>query len=131
MWLLTRGAEHLDGDPPPHPGSAALAALHRSTGFDYPDHTFAHLDLPVAPTAADLRAAAAALWLPDTEVAVRAGELARRRFAESETPATLPTVAERVVISGGTGAIGMAYAAYCAENGAREIVLLSRGGAAA
>ncbi|BBZ22576.1 SDR family NAD(P)-dependent oxidoreductase [Mycolicibacter hiberniae] len=129
VWLLTRGAEHLDGDPPTHPGSAALAALHRSTGFDYPDHTFAHLDLPAAPTAADLRAAAAALWLPDTEVAVRAGDLARRRFTESETPATLPAVAERVVISGGTGAIGMAYAAYCADHGAREIVLLSRSGA--
>lgn len=135
VWLVTRGAEQLDGDPPPRPGAAALAALHRSTGFDYPDHTFAHLDLPVQPTVADLRAAGAALWLTDTEVAVRAGCLATRRFVESveaaefKAAATVPAVPETVVISGGTGAIGMAYAAFCAEHGARDIVLLSRGGA--
>ena len=129
VWLLTRGAEQLDGDPTPRPGAAALAALHRSTGFDYPDHTFAHLDLPVQPTAADLRAAGAALWLTETEVAVRAGSLVTRRFVESTIAAAVPTVAETVVISGGTGAIGLAYAAFCAEHGARDIVLLSRSGA--
>ncbi|WP_067971563.1 SDR family NAD(P)-dependent oxidoreductase [Mycolicibacter icosiumassiliensis] len=132
VWLLTRSAEQLDGDPPPRPGAAALAALHRSIGFDYPDHTFAHLDLPVQPTAADLRAVGAALWLTETEVAVRAGSLATRRFVESvesRAAATVPTVPETVVISGGTGAIGLAYAAFCAEHGARDIVLLSRSGA--
>ncbi|OBI05744.1 hypothetical protein A5715_02185 [Mycolicibacter heraklionensis] len=129
VWLLTRGAEQLDGDPPPNPGGAALAALHRSAGFDYPDHTFAHLDLPVHPTAADLRAAGAALSLAETEVAVRAGRLTTRRFVESTTAATPPTVPQTVVISGGTGAIGLAYAAFCAEHGARDIVLLSRSGA--
>ncbi len=129
VWLVTRGAEQLDADPPPRPGGAALAALHRSIGFDYPDHTFAHLDLPVQPTAADLRAAGAALQLTDTEVAVRAGKLATRRFVESTTAATAPTVPETVVISGGTGAIGLAYAAFCADHGARDIVLLSRSGA--
>jgi len=132
VWLVTRGAEQLDGDPPPRPGGAALAALHRSTGFDYPDHTFAHLDLPVQPTSADLRAADAALRLIDTEVAVRAGSLATRRFVESvesTAAATVPTVPETVVISGGTGAVGLAYAAFCADHGARDIVLLSRSGA--
>ncbi|MFL0180603.1 SDR family NAD(P)-dependent oxidoreductase [Mycobacterium sp. SMC-15] len=132
VWLVTRGAEYLDGDPAPSPGAAALAALHRSAGFDYPDHTFAHLDLPVQPTAADLRAVGAALWLTDTEVAVRAGRLATRRLVESvesKAAATVPTVPENVVISGGTGAIGMAYAAFCADHGARDIVLLSRSGA--
>ncbi|WP_125079297.1 SDR family NAD(P)-dependent oxidoreductase [Mycobacterium sp. P7213] len=129
VWLVTRGAEQLAGDPSPRPGAAALAALHRSIGFDYPDHTFAHLDLPVQPTAADLRAAGAALWLTDTEVAVRAGSLATRRFVESRAAATAPTIPETVVISGGTGAIGLAYAAFCAEHGARDIVLLSRSGA--
>lgn len=130
VWLITRGAERLDGDLPPLPGAAALAALHRSTGFGYPDQTFAHLDLPVEPTTADLRASITALTLPDTEVAVRAGRLAVRRLVESASAPGMPTIPENVVISGGTGAIGMAFAAFCAERGARDIVLLSRSGAA-
>jgi len=130
VWLITRGAERLDTDPPPRPGAAALAALHRSTGFGYPDQTFAHLDLPAQPTAADLRAAIAALTLTDTEVAVRAGRLSVRRLVESPVAPGVPAIPETVVISGGTGAIGMAFAAFCAERGARDIVLLSRSGAA-
>lgn len=129
VWLLTRGAERLEGDPPPRPASSALAALHRSTGFGYPDQTFAHLDLPVEPTAADIRSALAALSLSETEVAVRAGRLAVRRLVESPAAPGVPAVCETVVISGGTGAIGMAFASFCAEHGARDITLLSRGGA--
>jgi mycobactin polyketide synthetase MbtD len=129
VWLITRGAERLDSDPPSRPGAAALAALHRSTGFGYPDQTFAHLDLPLESTAADIRAAVAALTLPDTEVAVRAGRLSVRRLVESPAAPGVPAIPETVVISGGTGAIGMAFAAFCAERGARDIVLLSRSGA--
>ncbi|MEB3034419.1 SDR family NAD(P)-dependent oxidoreductase [[Mycobacterium] nativiensis] len=128
VWLVTRGAEQLDDDPPPWPEAAALAALHRSIGFGYPDQTFAHLDLPTDPTAADIRAAVTALSLTDTEVAVRAGRLAVRRLRETPATAAVPTVPETVVITGGTGAIGMAYAAFCAEHGARDITLLSRSG---
>ncbi|TXI60610.1 SDR family NAD(P)-dependent oxidoreductase [Mycolicibacter arupensis] len=129
VWLLTRGAEQLDADTPPLPGPAALAALHRSTGFDYPDQTFAHIDLPAQVTDEDLRAAVGALVLDDTEVAVRGGVLATRRFVESPAAATVPALPQSVVITGGTGAIGMAYAAYCADHGAQDIVLLSRSGA--
>ncbi|MGB3896565.1 MAG: SDR family NAD(P)-dependent oxidoreductase, partial [Mycolicibacter sinensis] len=110
--------------------AAALAALHRSTGFGYPDQTFAHLDLPARPTTADLRAAIAALALTDTEVAVRAGRLSVRRLVESPAAPGVPAIPETIVISGGTGAIGMAFAAFCAERGARDIILLSRSGAA-
>ncbi|ORW67669.1 hypothetical protein AWC24_09905 [Mycolicibacter senuensis] len=128
VWLITRGAERLDGDPPPLPGAAALAALHRSTGFGYPDQTFAHLDLPVDPTADDIGAAVAALRLTDTEVAVRAGRPSVRRLVRSDTAPAVPAIPETVVISGGTGAIGMAFAAFCADHGARDISLLSRSG---
>ncbi|BBY35079.1 hypothetical protein BST33_00900 [Mycolicibacter minnesotensis] len=128
VWLLTRGAEQLEADPPARPGPAALAALHRSTGFDYPDQTYAHIDLPTQTTHDDLRAAVGALALNDTEVAVRGGQLATRRFVESPAAQTVPAVPHSVVITGGTGAIGMAYAAYCAEHGVRDIVLLSRSG---
>ncbi|MEB3067723.1 SDR family NAD(P)-dependent oxidoreductase [[Mycobacterium] vasticus] len=128
VCLVTRGAEQLDDDPPPRLAPAALAALHRSTGFGYPDQTFAHLDLPADPTPADLAAAVTALTLPDTEVAVRAGRPAVRRLCAAPLTAAAPAIPETVVITGGTGAIGMAYADYCAEHGARDITLISRSG---
>ncbi|HLR98860.1 MAG TPA: SDR family NAD(P)-dependent oxidoreductase, partial [Mycolicibacillus parakoreensis] len=129
VWLVTRGAERVEGDPPARPGAAALAALHRSTGFGYPDQTFAHLDLPLEPTAADIGAAVGALSLSETEVAVRDGRLAVRRLVESPAAPGGPVVPQTVVISGGTGAIGTAFATFCAEHGARDITLLSRRGA--
>ena len=128
VCLVTRGAEQLGDDPPPRPGAAALAALHRSSGFGYPDQTFAHLDLPADPTPIDLAAAVTALALTDTEVAVRAGRPAVRRLRAVPATAADPAVPENVVITGGTGAIGMAYATYCAEHGARDITLISRSG---
>ncbi|CAJ1496244.1 SDR family NAD(P)-dependent oxidoreductase [[Mycobacterium] kokjensenii] len=128
VWLITRDAESIDGEPAPRPTAAALAALHRSIGFDYPDQTFAHLDLPGRPAIADLGAAVGALGLADTEIAVRAGRPAVRRFVTAPGTTTAPAIPETVVISGGTGAIGMAYADYCARHGARDIVLLSRSG---
>lgn len=129
VWLVTRGGEQLGADPPPRPGAAALAALHRSVGFGYPDQTFAHLDLPAAPGAADIEAAAAAFTLSDTEVAVRHGRAAVRRLTRCPAATAPSTIPDTVVITGGTGAIGLAYANYCAEHGARDITLLSRTGA--
>src|SRR5690625_2198120 len=67
VWLVTRGGERVQGDPPARPGAAALAALHRSTGFGYPDQTFAHLDLPLEPYAAYIGAAVGALSLRSEE----------------------------------------------------------------
>lgn len=131
VWLLTTGAEQVAADPPPRPGAAALAALHRSVGFDYPDHTHAHLDLPRDPTVVDLAAAVTALGLADTEIAVRAGQLTVRRLRTCQPAPTADAVPATVVITGGTGAIGLAYAAYCAEHGARDITLLSRSAATA
>jgi mycobactin polyketide synthetase MbtD len=128
VWLVTTGAEQIGTDPAPRPVPAALAALHRGTGFGYHDQTFAHLDLTVDPTAADIHAGLTGLLGPDTEVAVRAGQLVARRLRRA-APAPPDAVPPAVVITGGTGAIGLAYAAFCADRGARDIVLLSRSGA--
>lgn len=130
VWLVTAQAEQTGVDPVPRAGAAALAALHRSIGFGYPDQTFAHLDLPAQPTAADLRVVVTALLLAETEVAVRAAQPLVRRLRPAEpAPAVDDPLPETVVITGGTGAIGLAYAAYCAEHGARDITLISRTGA--
>ncbi|MGZ4584255.1 MAG: acyltransferase domain-containing protein, partial [Mycobacterium sp.] len=55
VCLVTVGAERVcPQDALPSAGHAALAAMHRSIGFDHPERTFTHLDLPgwdLAPTA--------------------------------------------------------------------------------
>ena len=46
VCLVTVGAERVGHqDALPSAGHAALAAMHRSIGFDYPEQTFTHLDL--------------------------------------------------------------------------------------
>lgn len=129
VWLVTSGAEQTGTDPPPRPGPAALAALHRSTGFGYPDQTYAHLDLPAVPTATDLATAVAALQLTDTEVAVRNGQPLVRRLRRCAPAPAADAVPATVLITGGAGAIGLAFAEFCAEHGATDITLLSRSGA--
>ncbi|GAS86139.1 mycobactin polyketide synthase MbtD [Mycolicibacterium brisbanense] len=127
VWLVTVGGEL--------PGSAALAAMHRSIGYEHPDQNFHHLDLP-----ADLHPAAAASAV--TAMLGDGGHLALRdhgrapvllrramrdEFAQAPAWSADAGVFDEVVITG-TGAVGLHYARYLAAHGARRIVLLSRRG---
>ncbi|MCV7281307.1 mycobactin polyketide synthase MbtD [Mycolicibacterium flavescens] len=138
VWLITVGGEHVRPDEPAAlPAQAALAAAHRCVGFEHPDQTFRHLDL--------------ATWEPDPAAATRivdtvlgAGADVALRESGSQTtqffrglvdvaepPPAWPLDGERladVVITGGSGAVGLHYARHLAANGARRIVLLSRSG---
>jgi mycobactin polyketide synthetase MbtD len=137
VWLLTAGAEQVGPDESDvSPAQAALAAMHRSAGFEFPDQAFGHLDLPRrdidAPTA---HAVIEALLGEAAEVALRGTESPRsyvRTFRDCRASATrrpLESAAlEHVVITGGSGAIGLQYARYCIEHGARTVTLLSRNG---
>lgn len=135
VCLVTVGAERVGAqDPPPSAGHAALAAMHRSLGLDWPETTFTQLDLPSweLPPAAGA-AAVAALLCGRGETALRAsaGRYApfERSFREAPTVSPWPLdsgLLDEVVITGGAGAIGLHYARYLAEHGARRIVLLSR-----
>ncbi len=135
VCLVTVGAERVgDRDAPPSPGQAALAALHRSIGFDHPEQSFTHLDLaPGELTPAIGFAAVAGLLSGCGETAVRDSEngyaLLARSFRDAPAPAPWPLgagVLDDAVITGGAGALGMHYTRYLAERGARRIVLLSR-----
>lgn len=138
MCLVTVGAEQVgEADSAPAAGHAALAAMHRSLGFEYPDLTFTHLDLPawdLGPVGG--AAVIEALLAGAPEAALRSGAIGPVMF--ERTIGDIPPapswrletgVLDEVVITGGAGAIGMHYARYLAERGARRIVLLSRRGA--
>ncbi|WP_396905409.1 mycobactin polyketide synthase MbtD [Mycolicibacterium phlei] len=138
VCLVTAGGEHvLDTEPVALPAQAALAAMHRSLGFEHPDRTFRHLDVPTWDPGTALAAAAVdALLTPHTEAAVRengsAPALFVRTTTETHEPAPAwhsdPAAFDDVVITGGTGAVGLHFARYLAAHGARRIVLLSRRG---
>jgi mycobactin polyketide synthetase MbtD len=140
VWLITAGAERVSAKQPAAlPGQAALAAMHRSVGFEFPDHSFAHLDLPSRDIdEAGARACVDALLRRDPEVALRDDSEAAELVCYSRTlrECTDPTrehlldaaALEDVVITGGSGGIGLRFARHCVEQGARRIVLLSRKG---
>lgn len=137
VWLLTAGAEQIGRDDPNAcPAQAALAGMHRSVGFEFPDQAFGHLDLAhrdIDPATA--QAAVEVLVGEATEVALRGAESPRhyvrtfRACRESATWRPLDAAAlQDVVITGGSGAIGLQYARYCLNRGARTVTLLSRNG---
>jgi mycobactin polyketide synthetase MbtD len=136
VWLVTVGGEHVRHDEPVAlPAQAALAAMHRSIGFEHPDQTFRHLDLS-AWDVEDTTAVVEALRSRHTEAAIRddvsGPTLYVRTLAEHDAaadPWPLDSgLLDNVVITGGSGSVGMHYARYFAKRGARRIVLLSRGG---
>lgn len=135
VCLVTVGAERVtDHDAPPSPGHAALAAMHRSVGFDYPERAFTHLDLPpgeLSPAAGHaavdgLLSGSAAMALRDS---AGGHALFERSFRDAPAAPHRPLdsgALDDVVITGGSGVVGLHYARHLAERGARRIVLLSR-----
>jgi mycobactin polyketide synthetase MbtD len=141
VWLVTVGGEHVRPDEPAAlPSQAAIAAMHRSFGFEQPDQTFRHLDLPSRDEATVPAETVIDVLLTDArEAALREADtgplLYRRELGDptGKAPAAQrwsleSGVLDNVVITGGSGAIGLHYAHYLAERGARRIVLLSRRG---
>jgi mycobactin polyketide synthetase MbtD len=132
--LVTAGAEQIDRDDPSlSPAQAALAAMHRSVGFEFPDQTFGHLDLAGRDVDAPAARAVVDVLLGEaSEIALRGGDSPRRyvrTFRECRDSAmTRAAALDNVVITGGSGAIGLQYARYCVERGARTVILLSRSG---
>jgi mycobactin polyketide synthetase MbtD len=135
VCLVTVGAERVgQAEPVPSAGPAALAAMHRSIGFEYPDQVFSHLDLPSWDVAQAAGAAVVEALLAGTsETALRSCgsgyALFERTLGDAPAAPEWPLdsgVLDDVVITGGVGAIGLHYARYLAEHGARRIVLLSR-----
>lgn len=127
IWLVTVGGEL--------PGPAALAAMHRSIGYEHPDQNFHHLDVPTDLQTVAAASAVTAMLGAGDDLALRdhgRGPVLLRRamrdeFSSAPTWSAASGVLDEVVISG-TGAVGLHYARYLAEHGAQRIVLLSRGG---
>jgi mycobactin polyketide synthetase MbtD len=137
VWLVTAGGERVrPDDPSVMPAQAALAAMHRSVGFEFGDQAFGNIDLPSRDVDAQTAGAVVGALRGDAGVmALRAngvgGPRAYVRTFRPDAPAERPldtAALENVVITGGSGAIGLRYAQYCIDHGARTVILLSRNG---
>ncbi|PQE00196.1 polyketide synthase [Mycobacterium sp. EPG1] len=132
LWLVTVAGEQVRHDETPLPGQAALAAVHRSLGFERPDVNFRHLDLPSSTP--DAATVLDAVLTDGDELAVRETDDGPTVFARAEhEPGTVPElwltdpgVLDDVVITGGNGTVGQHYAKVLARHGARRITVLSR-----
>ncbi|MFE6527166.1 type I polyketide synthase, partial [Streptomyces sp. NPDC057794] len=134
LWCVTTGAVSVghSTDGAVNPERAAVWGLGRVAALEYPDRWGGLVDLPSTPDADTAGLLAAALAGSDEDqLALRAGRTFARRLREH--PAPLPAVTGwkspgRVLVTGGTGALGGHVARWLAERGASEIVLAGRRG---
>jgi mycobactin polyketide synthetase MbtD len=144
VWLLTADGERIRAaDAAVRPAQAALAAMHRSVGFEFGDQAFGTLDVcsddvdvQTAPAIVDVLLGEPGVMALRTNGVGTYGDGSPRRYVRtlresldsSATRALDEAALGNVVITGGSGAIGLRYAQYCVERGARRIILLSRNG---
>ncbi|WP_435795039.1 nocobactin polyketide synthase NbtC [Nocardia aurea] len=131
-WLLTIGGESVvPEDTSPNPVHAAVAAGFRSAGAEYPGVAFRHLDLaPGQSDASAVTSIVTALHTADEpELALREGNLYAKRLVEADRSHSVgPVTAENVVITGGTGSLGLEFCEHAVRSGARRVTLVSRSG---
>jgi malonyl CoA-acyl carrier protein transacylase/NAD(P)-dependent dehydrogenase (short-subunit alcohol dehydrogenase family) len=108
---------------------AAAAAVWRSAAHELPSLALRHADLSVHRARVDVRVLVQALSGDETELRIHAGAAHVRRLRPAplaETAVPWPAVDGAVLVTGGTGALGLHVAGGLVEAGARHLVLVSR-----
>ncbi|WP_410674161.1 SDR family NAD(P)-dependent oxidoreductase [Amycolatopsis sp. cmx-4-68] len=130
LWCATRGAVAVPGvdDAPAAPGQAAVWGLGRVAALEHPGTWGGLVDLPSTVDDDVFRHLTGA----EDQLAVRAtGVFGRRlhRAAFASASGWRPEGAT-VLVTGGSGSLGGHVTRWLAREGARKVVLLSRGGGA-
>ncbi|MET1072594.1 MAG: SDR family NAD(P)-dependent oxidoreductase, partial [Umezawaea sp.] len=130
LWVLTRGAAAVDGtEEPADPAQAATVALAKSFGLEHPDRWGGAIDLP-----RELDADSAALVVSalafggEDQLAVRRGGLHGRRLLPGLRSSDGWRPRGTVLVTGGTGGLGVAVARWLVAEGADRVLLVSRRG---
>lgn len=126
IWVVTTGAETVSDDDLPDAAQAANVAGLRCLAIENAGVRLAQLDLPAGGSADDVLSAVHIAG--ESAVAIRDGAVFVKRLAPVENPVAEAPDLSHVVITGGTGQIGLVMAERFARDGARRITLLSRSG---
>ncbi|MEU8976913.1 type I polyketide synthase, partial [Streptomyces monashensis] len=136
LWVLTRAGFGPDRAPD-DPAQAAVWGLGRVAALEHPDRWGGLIDVAAEPDDEELAAIAAVLAHGgEDQVSVRDGRIHGRRLRPAPLSATEPVVTpgegrptpRRLLVTGGTGALGVRVAEWFVMRGTRELVLASRGG---
>ncbi|TCK24581.1 SDR family NAD(P)-dependent oxidoreductase [Pseudonocardia endophytica] len=122
-WIVTTGGERVRDDDAPEPFAAAAAVAARCTAADH-GARLAHLDLDGGTADGALAAVHTA---GEAELALRDGVPHAKRLARADETTDDGDLGE-VVVTGGTGRLGLACAAELVRRGARHVTLLNRSG---
>ncbi|MDX3233829.1 type I polyketide synthase [Streptomyces sp. ME19-01-6] len=136
LWVATRGAVAVGSEEPlPHPDQAQLWGFGRVAALEHPQRWGGLIDLPetLDDTAGAHLAGALAGWDDEDQVAIRDSGLFARRLVRAPQAAPRDGSAAwpahgTVLITGGTGALGVHVARRLARDGVEHLVLASRRG---
>ncbi|HEX4700853.1 MAG TPA: SDR family NAD(P)-dependent oxidoreductase [Pseudonocardiaceae bacterium] len=129
LWCVTRGAVSIGrSDPLTDPGQAALVGLGRVAANELPDRWGGLIDLPAVVDERAVARLCAVLAGTEKEVAIRPSGVFARRLVRAETTEGEWHATGTVLITGGTGALGVHVARWAQQRGAERVVLASRRG---
>ncbi|ALG12162.1 acyl transferase domain-containing protein/acyl carrier protein [Kibdelosporangium phytohabitans] len=130
VWSVTSGAVSTPGQTQPlRPRQAQVWGLGRVAAMEHPQSWGGLIDVPAAATAGLADRVIAVVTGPEDQVAVREqGLFARRLRRTTGKPARTgwDPAGSSVLITGGTGALGMRVAHWLADRGVRKVVLVGR-----
>jgi acyl transferase domain-containing protein/acyl carrier protein len=134
LWSVTLGGVTTGDDGvAPSPAQAAVWGAGRVAALEHPRRWGGLIDLPARPQQAD---AAQLVSVVDgrsgeDQLAVRRRAILARRLRHTATTSPAWAPSGTVLITGGSGALGLRLARRVAERGADRVVLVSRRGATA
>ncbi|WP_430792101.1 SDR family oxidoreductase, partial [Actinoplanes sp. G11-F43] len=136
VWVLTRGAVRAGaGDTTTSPGQTAVWGLGRAIGLERPELWGGLVDLPAEFTAEVANGLVSVLaQTVEDQVAVRSEGVFLRRLVRAERRRSAParwSPRGTVLLTGGTGSIGVSVGGWLAERDAQRVVLTSRSGPSA
>ncbi|MEV6619249.1 SDR family NAD(P)-dependent oxidoreductase, partial [Streptomyces sp. NPDC051051] len=136
LWVVTQAGPGPDGAlGNPGPAQAAVWGLGRVAALEHPDRWGGLVHVPRRAGRSELGSLAAVLTRADEDqVSLRGTAVSARRLRPAPLADTAPDgtwrAPARMLVTGGTGALGGRLAQWFAEHGTRELVLTSRGGVA-
>ncbi|MDX3867684.1 SDR family NAD(P)-dependent oxidoreductase [Streptomyces europaeiscabiei] len=136
LWVVTH-AGFGPGRAPDEPAQAAVWGFGRVAALECPDRWGGLVDVPPHPARDELGSLASVLsHAREDQVSVRGAATYARRLRPAPLPASAPTatrdadhrIPQRLLVTGGTGALGVRVAEWFAGRGTTQLVLTSRSG---